>query len=40
MAGIAGIHEFLDGDGGFDDEIVENSGECGEQKTGCCSIVI
>ncbi|KAK7849771.1 hypothetical protein CFP56_002387 [Quercus suber] len=30
MAGIAGIHEFLDGDGGFDDEIVENSGECDE----------
>lgn len=30
MAGIAGIHEFVDGDGGFDDEIVENSGECDE----------
>ena len=30
MAGVAGIHDFLDGDGGFDDEIVENSGECDE----------
>ncbi|GMY08080.1 protein FAR1-RELATED SEQUENCE 5-like [Fagus crenata] len=34
MAGIAGIHEFLDSDGGFDDEIVENSGECEATEDG------
>jgi hypothetical protein len=34
MAGIAGIHEFLDSDRGFDDEILENSGECEATEDG------